>query len=108
MESVLTFSRRHAFTLLIIAYVLFVLAGGAVFMLLEKPEELALVAQVRDLRAEFLNRQPCVDEGRLDELIRKVLSAGKRGVSEEDGEEYNFDFTSSLFFVTTFLTTTGE
>ncbi|KAL7876153.1 hypothetical protein AOLI_G00111160 [Acnodon oligacanthus] len=106
-DSALTLCRSYAFSSLLITYLLFILLGGAVFMALEQPEERALVAEVRELRASFLERHPCVEESGLDELLRKVLSAGKRGVSEEDGEEDNFDFTSSLFFVTTFLTTTG-
>ncbi|XP_072542974.1 potassium channel, subfamily K, member 7 [Salminus brasiliensis] len=107
VESALTSCRSYAFPFLLVAYLLFILVGGAVFMVLEQPEEDSLVSEVRGLRAGFLEDHPCVEESSLDELLRTVLSAGKRGVSEADGEEYNFDFTSSLFFVTTFLTTTG-
>ncbi|XP_066537670.1 potassium channel, subfamily K, member 7 [Hoplias malabaricus] len=106
-DSMLAFCRSHAFTFLIIIYMLFLLIGGAVFMVLEQPEESSLVFQVRGLRDNFLKAHPCVQERGLDELLRSVLSAGKRGVSGDNGDEYNFDFTSSLFFVTTFLTTTG-
>ncbi|XP_049337834.1 potassium channel, subfamily K, member 7 [Astyanax mexicanus] len=109
VDSVLGFCRCYAFPVLVFSYVLFILAGGAVFMVLEQPEEDLLVSEVRGLRAGFLQDHPCVEESSLDELVRTVLSAGRRGVSEEEDQdqEYNFDFTSSLFFVTTFLTTTG-
>ncbi|XP_058638935.1 potassium channel, subfamily K, member 7 isoform X3 [Onychostoma macrolepis] len=52
---------------------------------------------------------PCVDESSLDRLLINELSASKRGVAtlESASNECNFDFTSSLFFVITFLTTTG-
>uniref|UniRef100_W5KF31 Potassium channel, subfamily K, member 7 n=1 Tax=Astyanax mexicanus TaxID=7994 RepID=W5KF31_ASTMX len=110
VDSVLGFCRCYAFPVLVFSYVLFILAGGAVFMVLEQPEEDLLVSEVLGLRAGFLQDHPCVEESSLDELVRTVLSAGRRGVSEEEedqDQEYNFDFTSSLFFVTTFLTTTG-
>ncbi|KAG7330065.1 hypothetical protein KOW79_006287 [Hemibagrus wyckioides] len=77
-------------------------------MVLEEPEQNLLVAEVHELRMRFLENNHCVKEGSLDGLLRKVLYAGKRGVTiKADSEEYNFDFTSSLFFVITFLTTTG-
>lgn len=79
-------------------------------MALEQSGETHLVTEVQDLRTTFLNENRCVLEKRLDVLLREVLTAGKSGVAvlEADSDQYNFDFTSSLFFVTTFLTTTGE
>lgn len=79
-------------------------------MALEQSEENYLVTEVQDLRTKFLTENRCIQETRLDSLLQDVLSAGKTGVAvlEADSDRYNFDFTSSLFFVTTFLTTTGE
>lgn len=79
-------------------------------MALEQSEENYLVTEVQDLRTKFLTENRCIQEKRLDSLLQDVLSAGKTGVAvlEADSDRYNFDFTSSLFFVTTFLTTTGE
>lgn len=79
-------------------------------MALEKSEENFLVTEVQDLRTKFLTENRCIQENRLDILLQEVLSAGKSGVAvlEADSDQHNFDFTSSLFFVTTFLTTTGE
>lgn len=83
--------------------------GAVIFMVLEQPEQNSLAAEVHELRVRFLENNQCVKERSLDRLLRKVLSAEKRGVSvKADSDEYNFDFTSSLFFVITFLTTTGE
>ncbi|XP_055053016.2 LOW QUALITY PROTEIN: potassium channel, subfamily K, member 7 [Misgurnus anguillicaudatus] len=104
-----TFLRAHALTFLIITYGLFIICGAVVFMILEEPEENDLVEQVRELKARFLADNRCVEERSLDELLTKVLSASRRGVAvlKSDSDQCNFDFTSSLFFVITFLTTTG-
>ncbi|XP_051984483.1 potassium channel subfamily K member 1-like [Xyrauchen texanus] len=103
------FLRAHAFTFMIINYCLYIIVGAAVLMILEQPEVNLLVEEVRDLKARFLADNPCVDESRLDRLLLKVIEASKRGVAalKSDSDECNFDFTSSLFFATTFLTTTG-
>ncbi|XP_050971541.1 potassium channel, subfamily K, member 7 isoform X2 [Labeo rohita] len=103
----LTFLRVYAFTFMMIAYGLFIVVGAVVLMILEQPEENLLVKEVRELKARFLADNQCVEESSLDQLLMNVLSASKRGVATLDGDECNFDFTSSLFFVITFLTTTG-
>lgn len=105
-----TFLRTHAFILMMMAYGLFIILGAVVLMILEQPEENLLVQEVRELKALFLIENPCVEERSLDSLLMNVLSASKRGVAalKSDSTECNFDFTSSLFFVITFLTTTGE
>ncbi|XP_028828713.1 potassium channel, subfamily K, member 7 [Denticeps clupeoides] len=101
--------RERAFCLLAVGYVLLLALGGLGFMLLERTEESALAAEARGLRARFLREHPCVRARALDALARRALHAGGRGVAvlEADGDARNFDFASSLFFVTTFLTTTG-
>lgn len=101
-----TFVRAHALTFMIITYGLFIICGAVVFMILEEPEENHLVEQVRELKARFLADNRCVEERSLVKILTKVLSASRRGVADSD--RCNFDFTSSLFFVITFLTTTGE
>ncbi|XP_062849197.1 potassium channel, subfamily K, member 7 [Trichomycterus rosablanca] len=108
-EAVLTFCRSWAFTLLLLAYFFYLAVGGVIFMALEQSEQDLLVADVHELRVRFLEKNQCVNKSSLEHLLRKILLAGKRGVAvlKADSDEYNFDFTSSLFFVTTFLTTTG-
>ncbi|KAK9972255.1 hypothetical protein ABG768_025577 [Culter alburnus] len=105
----LTFLRAHAFTFMMMAYGLLIIIGAVVLMILEQPEENLLVTEIRELKARFLAENPCVEENSLDSLLMNVLSASKRGVAvlKSDSDECNFDFTSSLFFVITFLTTTG-
>ncbi|XP_066574892.1 potassium channel, subfamily K, member 7 [Amia ocellicauda] len=109
LDSVRNLLKARAFCFLWLGYVLYVSLGALVFMALERPEERALRAEVRALRRGFLRGHQCVRERRLDALLEESLSAGKRGVSVLDAksQEYNYDFTSALFFVTTFLTTTG-
>lgn len=106
----LTFLRAHAFTFMMMAYGLLIIIGAVVLMILEQPEENLLVTEIREVKARFLAENPCVEEKSLDSLLMNVLSASKRGVAvlKSDSDECNFDFTSSLFFVITFLTTTGE
>ncbi|XP_059358201.1 potassium channel subfamily K member 1-like [Carassius carassius] len=108
-DKALAFLRVHAFTCMMIAYGLFIVIGAVVLMKLEQPEVNLLVKEVRELKARFLADNPCVEESSLDRLLMNVLSAGKRGVAalESASDKCNFDFTSSLFFVITFLTTTG-
>lgn len=105
-----TFLLAHAFTFMMMSYGLFIIIGAVVLMILEQPEENLLVKEVRELKARFLAENPCVEEVSLDSLLMNMLSASKRGVAalKSDSDECNFDFTSSLFFVITFLTTTGE
>ena len=110
VDSTQRFLRKYAFPFLLFGYILFVLFGAFVFMALEESGENHLVTEVQDLRRTFLKENGCIHETRLDILLREVLFVGKSGVAvlEADSDQYNFDFTSSLFFVTTFLTTTGD
>lgn len=108
-ESLPTFCRSYAFTFLLLFYFLYMIIGAVIFMVLEQPEQDLLAAEVHEYRARFLENNKCVKESSLDHLLKKVLLARRRGVTvTADSDEYNFDFTSSLFFVITFLTTTGE
>lgn len=79
-------------------------------MAIEMPEEKSLRAEVQELRERFLQDHRCMQESKLDDLLRKVLSTDRRGVSVLDvnSEEYHYDFMSSLFFVIFTLSTTGE
>ncbi|KPP75922.1 potassium channel subfamily K member 1-like [Scleropages formosus] len=100
--------RVRAFLILVLSYVLFLIFGAVVFAVLEQPDGMSLLAEVQDLREEFLDSNRCVQEGSLRRLLAKALFADKRGVAVlgADSEELSYDFTSSLFFVTAFLTTT--
>ncbi|XP_076829302.1 potassium channel, subfamily K, member 7 [Brachyhypopomus gauderio] len=108
-ESLLTFCRSYAFTVLTIVYVLYLITGGVIFMCLEQPEADLLDAEAHGFVERFLEDHKCVQERNLNHLLRKVFFANRRGVAvlKSESDEYNFDFTSSLFFIITFLTTTG-
>lgn len=103
------FCRVRAFSIMVVSYVLYIIFGGLVFVVLEKPQESALLHEVRRLRLLFLEQNRCVEGKRLDQLLKKALFASKRRIAvlDADTDELNNDFTSSLFFVTTYLTTTG-
>ncbi|MGH0116854.1 UNVERIFIED_CONTAM: hypothetical protein FKN15_019243 [Acipenser sinensis] len=108
-ESVRRFCRTRAFWILVASYIGYIILGSAVLMALEMPRETELREQLRTLRATFLDSNQCVQDGVLESFIEKVLFAKKYGVSalDERSLESNYDFTSSLFFVSAFLTTTG-
>lgn len=113
------FVERHRaglnFSALVLGYVLYLIIGAGIFSAIELPYERALRQELRDARRDFLRDSPCVDEQRLEELLRRVLEASNYGVTvqgggaEGDGNEtdQNWDFVSSLFFTSTVLTTTG-
>ncbi|KAK6477781.1 potassium channel subfamily K member 1-like [Huso huso] len=107
--SVRKFCRTRAFWILVASYIGYITLGSVVLMALEMPRETELREQLRTLRDTFLDSNQCVQGDVLESFIEKVLFAKKYGVSalDERSLESNYDFTSSLFFVSAFLTTTG-
>ncbi|KAM9335633.1 potassium channel, subfamily K, member 7 [Symphorus nematophorus] len=104
------FCQVHALACLLLCYLLFMVLGGLVFTAVEKPVEKELRAEAEELRRSFLQENPCVQEGRLMELMEKALSAHHSDVAvlKADAEERRYDFTSSLYFVIVTLTTMGS
>ncbi|XP_028657929.1 potassium channel subfamily K member 1-like [Erpetoichthys calabaricus] len=109
LYSVLCNCRTWAFSILISCYILFIIFGGTVLMVLEEPKEMQLRSSIRILRSRFLQAHTCVTDEQLETFTEQVLCAQKFGIpvliSEDDRD--NYDFTSSLFFLTAFLTTSG-
>lgn len=106
------FLRVHSFLFLLLCYLLFILLGAVVFSAVEKPVEEELKAEVEEVWSSFLKENPCVEEEKLREVLRRSLSAHHRNVpvlkEEEDEEEGNSGFSSSLYFVIVTLTTMGK
>ncbi|XP_071445275.1 potassium channel subfamily K member 4-like [Hetaerina americana] len=100
-------------TLLLLSYVAFYVTylamGGIVFSALEGPDEDRLVERLLTTRLRFLQEHPCVSDDALEELIREVMDASKRGVSAARNVtgEPNWSFGQSLFFSSTVITTIG-
>uniref|UniRef100_A0A4W5MEM4 Potassium channel, subfamily K, member 7 n=1 Tax=Hucho hucho TaxID=62062 RepID=A0A4W5MEM4_9TELE len=92
-----------------LSYVLFTLFGGLVLMAIEQPQENKLRAQVLELREHFLRDNYCVPESRLDTIIVKASFSANRNIAVLDAhrDDWNWDFISSMFFVTNVLTVRG-
>ncbi|XP_020504957.1 potassium channel, subfamily K, member 7 [Labrus bergylta] len=112
LSSLGLFFRINTFLCLLLLYLLFIALGALVFSAVEKPVEEELRAEVQAVWSSFLQENPCVDESRLREVLRRTLSAHRRDVpvlkEEEDEEERRQGFTSSLYFVIVTLTTMGS
>ncbi|KAM8881579.1 potassium channel, subfamily K, member 7 [Synchiropus picturatus] len=102
-------SPSRAFCSLSVCYLLLLLLGARLFQLLELPLEKQLQQQARELRQSFLQDNSCVQESQLEELLARCLSAqhAEVPVLEEDEEQRQWSFISSLYFVILSLTTTG-
>ncbi|XP_070711357.1 potassium channel, subfamily K, member 7 [Pempheris klunzingeri] len=104
------FCQVHAFACLALCYLLLMVLGAVVFTAVEQPLERQLRGELEELRGSFLQENPCVEEGRLSELLHKALSAHRAGVAvlKADADEPRCDFTASLYFVIATLTTMGS
>ncbi|XP_030019000.1 potassium channel subfamily K member 1-like [Sphaeramia orbicularis] len=106
------FAERHRsalnFAVLVLGYVLYLIIGAGIFSAIELPYERELRQELKAARDEFLSNNSCVSDARLEELLARALEASNYGVSVLSNEtDRNWDFVSSLFFTSTFLTTTG-
>ncbi|XP_078255226.1 potassium channel subfamily K member 1-like [Rhinoraja longicauda] len=97
------------FTLLALAYLLYLSCGALLFSSLELPYEDSLRRELKLLKSQFVQDNPCLDPDTLERFLARVLEANNHGVSvlNNSSGKWNWDFTSSLFFAATVLTTTG-
>ncbi|CAB3376025.1 Hypothetical predicted protein [Cloeon dipterum] len=108
--TVLGVRRSTVLTLtLVLAYALYLCAGGLVFYHIESPEEDRYRQTVAKHRKAFLDRYPNVEDEALEELLQLVVAAGNRGVyaTRNATGEPNWSFGQSIFFSTTVVTTIG-
>lgn len=98
------------FLFLVLGYVLYLIFGAVVFSSVELPYEDDLRQQLREIKRLFLQEHQCLSEERLERFLSKALEASNYGVSilNNASASWNWDFTSSLFFASTVLSTTGE
>eukprot|EP00061_Rhincodon_typus_P005358 g24769.t1 len=96
------------FALLVLAYLLYLSFGALIFSSIELPYEDNLRQQLRELKDQFLEENPCLAPDSLERFLGQVLEANNYGVSVLNNStgKWNWDFTSSLFFAATVLTTT--
>lgn len=98
------------FLVLLLAYVLYLIFGALVFSAVELPYEEQLRQELRTVKQQFLNDNECLSDERLEEFLTRALEASNYGVSVLNNAttNWNWDFTSALFFASTVLSTTGE
>ncbi|XP_063815116.1 potassium channel subfamily K member 1 [Pseudophryne corroboree] len=97
------------FAFLMLSYVLYLLLGAAVFSSVELPYEDLLRRDLLEVKRRFLSEHECLSERQLEDFLERVLEANNYGVSilNNASGNWNWDFTSSLFFASTVLSTTG-
>ncbi|KAF4793424.1 hypothetical protein TURU_111969 [Turdus rufiventris] len=97
------------FALLVLGYLLYLVFGAVVFSSVELPYEDLLRQELGKLKQRFLEEHACLSEQQLEQFLMRVLEASNYGVSvlSNASGNWNWDFTSSLFFASTVLSTTG-
>ncbi|XP_037321971.1 potassium channel subfamily K member 1b [Pungitius pungitius] len=97
------------FVSLVLGYVLYLVFGAVVFSSVELPYEDILRQELRAIKKQFLQENECLSEERLERFLKKALDASNYGVSilNNASANWNWDFTSALFFASTVLSTTG-
>ncbi|XP_074502446.1 potassium channel subfamily K member 1b [Sebastes fasciatus] len=97
------------FVSLVLGYVLYLVFGAVVFSSVELPYEDLLRQELRAIKKQFLQENECLSEERLERFLKKALDASNYGVSilNNASANWNWDFTSALFFASTVLSTTG-
>lgn len=98
------------FVSLVLGYLLFLIFGAVVFSSVELPYEDQLRQELRAVKQQFLQENGCITEERLERFLKKALDASNYGVSilNNASVNWNWDFTSALFFASTVLSTTGK
>lgn len=98
------------FASLLLGYILYLIFGAIIFSSVELPYEDLLRQELRAVKQRFLQENECLSEERLERFLKTALDASSYGVSilKNASVNWNWDFTSSLFFASTVLSTTGE
>ncbi len=98
------------FASLVLGYLLYLVFGAVVFSSVELPYEDLLRQELRAIKKQFLQENECLSEERLERFLKKALEASNYGVSilNNASANWNWDFTSALFFASTVLSTTGK
>ncbi|XP_054655219.1 potassium channel subfamily K member 1b [Dunckerocampus dactyliophorus] len=97
------------FVCLLVGYILYLIFGAVVFSSVELPYEDDLRQNLRAMKSQFLQDHECISEESLERFLKEALDASNYGVSilNNASANWNWDFTSALFFASTVLSTTG-
>uniref|UniRef100_A0A2P2I4Z0 Potassium channel subfamily K member 1-like n=1 Tax=Hirondellea gigas TaxID=1518452 RepID=A0A2P2I4Z0_9CRUS len=90
-------------------YFLYVSCAALIFIKTEGIIEEMIRTRLRKTRGLFLEKNPCVSDANLEELILELMFASDRGVSAATNSsgESNWSFGQSFFFSFTIITTIG-
>ncbi|XP_037127697.1 potassium channel subfamily K member 1b [Syngnathus acus] len=108
MQIIQTHKSTWYFVFLVLGYILYLIFGAIVFSSVELPYEAALRKDLMETKANFLRDHECITEESLERFVKEALDASNYGVSIlNNTTNWNWDFTSALFFASTVLSTTG-
>ncbi|XP_049592353.1 potassium channel subfamily K member 1b [Syngnathus scovelli] len=108
MQIIQTNKSTWYFVFLVLGYILYLIFGAIVFSSVELPYEAALRKDLMETKANFLRDHECITEESLERFVKEALDASNYGVSIlNNTTNWNWDFTSALFFASTVLSTTG-
>ena len=94
------------FALLSVVMVNYMLAGAALFMLIEQPKEEEERQAYQNSMLGFLSRHPSVNRSELDKLLSEYAQAAENGLL--DSQRSRWDFAGSFYFVGTVVSTIGR
>ncbi|XP_066281916.1 potassium channel subfamily K member 1-like [Branchiostoma lanceolatum] len=108
-ETCLINRRTARLLVIILIYIMYLVVGAIIFCAIEGPQERETGQRVRDFRAGFLEKNPCVTNDELEELIMEVVHATHRGVAVQRNVTGPpaWSFAPALFFAGTTITTIG-
>nr|XP_006626425.2 PREDICTED: potassium channel subfamily K member 17-like [Lepisosteus oculatus] len=90
-------------------YVAYVMAGGAIFWVLEGNTVQQKMDRLQEEKNEVLRKFACIDQASLDGLAKVILQATKSGISLKGNHTVDgfWKYTSSAAFAATVVTTIG-
>uniref|UniRef100_F7D3F6 2P domain potassium channel Talk-1 n=1 Tax=Equus caballus TaxID=9796 RepID=F7D3F6_HORSE len=94
---------------LLLAYICYLLLGATIFQALEKQAETQSRDQLQFEKLRFLENYTCLDQRALEQFVQVIMEAWVKGVNPKGNSTNpsNWDFSSSLFFAGTVVTTIG-
>ncbi|XP_005986568.1 potassium channel subfamily K member 16-like [Latimeria chalumnae] len=96
--------------LLVALYLSYLLVGAAVFQALEQSAEKAVKKETYHRKLAFLTNYTCLSPEAVERFVKVITEALKHGINPVEDIKLlhsNWDFSSSLFFVGSVVTTIG-